>query len=361
MVGGEIRFGRFRVDFARRELRRGETPVRLGSRALDILCVLAAAEGVVVTKDELMARVWAGVVVEENTLHVHISALRKALAEDEDGESWIVTVPGRGYRLLRSPEPSAIDTSAPGRSLPVPDQPSVAVLPFLNLSGDPEQEYFADGMVEEITTALSRIRRLFVTARNSSFAYKGQNIDVKQVGRELGVRYLLEGSVQRSGNLLRITAQLIDAGTGAHSWADRFEGSLQYLFELQDRVASSVTGVIEPTLQAAEIRRSDTRPTADLTTYELYLRALAHHRSYEKDRLVEALDLLGRALERDPDYGPALALAAYCHAQLDLNGWTDDRDANRLMGLDLALSAAGRRPTRSGDRALREISADQPA
>jgi TolB-like protein len=237
---GEISFGRFRLNLARRELRRDDTPVRLGSRALDILCVLASAGGAVVTKDELMARVWAGVVVGENNIQVHISALRKALEEDGNGESWIVTVAGRGYRLLRPREPRGADDPDPARSLQVPDKPSLAVLPFLNLSGDPEQEYFADGMVEEITTALSRIRWLFVIARNSTFTYKGRAVDVKQIGRELGVRYVLEGSVRRGGNRVRITAQLIDAETGAHLWADRFDGSLEDVFDLQEKVAVSV-------------------------------------------------------------------------------------------------------------------------
>src|SRR5215831_14063347 len=157
MVEGEVRFGRFRLDLARRELRRDEKPVRLGTRALDILCVLASAGGKVVSKDELMARVWAGVVVEEHNIQVHISALRRAFEEDGDGESWIVTVPGRGYRFLLPREPPAAGDPAPAGSLPVPDRPSLAVLPFQHLSGDPEQEYFADGMVEEIITALSRI------------------------------------------------------------------------------------------------------------------------------------------------------------------------------------------------------------
>src|SRR5215831_3003317 len=275
MVGAEISFGRFQFDLTRRELRRDEKPVRLGSRALDILCVLASAEGRLVTKDELMAQVWQGTVVEENNLHFHISSLRRALDADGTGESWIVTVPGRGYRLLRPREPPAATEPAPGPGLPVADKPSLAVLPFLNLSGDPEQEYFADGMVEEIITALSRIRWLFVTARNSSFAYKGQNVDVKRVGRELGVRYVLEGSVRKSANRIRIAAQLIDAGTGAHLWADHFDGRLEDVFELQDKVASSVAGVIEPALQAAETARSTGRPTTDLTAYDLYLRAHA--------------------------------------------------------------------------------------
>jgi adenylate cyclase len=207
------------------------------------------------------------------------------------------------------------------------------------MSGDPEQEYFADGMVEDIITALSRIKWLFVIARNSTFTYKGRAVDVKQVGRELGVRYVLEGSVRKSGGRVRITGQLIDAATGAHLWADRFDGSLEDVFDLQDKVAVSVAGVIEPTLQVAEIRRSSERPTSDLTAYDIYLRALPHGRSYEKDRVVQALDLLNRAIERDPRYGPALALSAWCRVQLDVGGGTDCRDTNRHQAVDLARQA----------------------
>jgi len=213
------------------------------------------------------------------------------------------------------------------------------VLPFANMSGDPEQEYFADGMVEEIITALSRIRWLFVIARNSSFTYKGQAVDVKQVGRELGVRYVLEGSVRKAGDRVRITGQLIDAATGVHLWADRFDGSLKDVFELQDRVASSVAGVIEPTLQAAEIRRAAERPTSDPTTYDLYLRALPLWSTYEKDRIIRALDLLGQAIERAPHYGPALALAAQCYNVLAVSGWTDDSEASHRKAIDLARQA----------------------
>jgi TolB-like protein/class 3 adenylate cyclase/predicted ATPase len=338
MVEGEINFGRFRLDLARRELRRDEKPVRLGSRALDILCVLASAEGRVVTKDELMARVWAGVVVEEHNIQVHISALRRAFEEDGDGESWIVTVPGRGYRLLRPREPPAADDPAPGRSLPVADKPSLAVLPFVNLSGDPEQEYFADGMVEELITALSRIRWLFVIARNSSFTYKGQNVDVKHVARELGVRYVLEGSVRRGGDRVRITCQLIDAGTGAHLWADHFDGPLEDVFDLQDRVASSVAAVIEPALQAAETAHSSGRPTNDLAAYDLYLRAQAIIWSSAR-HIPQALAFLEQAIARDPGYGPALAWAAFCYYRLVLDGRSDDPAADRLKGADFAQRA----------------------
>jgi adenylate cyclase len=203
--------------------------------------------------------------------------------------------PVRVYRIISSarPGPSRLPLGALSKlSLALPDKPSIAVLPFQNMSGDPEQEYFADGMVEEIITALSRIRWLFVIARNSSFTYKGHAVDVKQVGHELGVRYVLEGSVRKAGQRVRIAAQLIDATTGAHLWADRFDGSLEDVFDLQDKVASSVAGVIEPTLQAAEIRRSSERPTSDLTAYDLYLRALADWGSLERHRIVRALDLL---------------------------------------------------------------------
>src|SRR5208282_4441024 len=168
-------------------------------------------------------------------------------------------------------------------ALPLPDKPSIAVLPFANMSGDPEQEYFVDGMVEEIITALSRIRWLFVIARNSTFTYKGRTVDVKEVGRELGVRYVLEGSVRKAGTRVRITGQLIDTLTGTHLWADRFDGSLEDIFELQDEIAVSVAGVIEPALQAAEMRRSAARPTTDLSAYDLYLRALAAVFPFTKD------------------------------------------------------------------------------
>jgi adenylate cyclase len=224
-------------------------------------------------------------------------------------------------------------------ALPLPDKPSIAVLPFANMSGDRDQEYFVDGMVEEIVTALSRIRWLFVIARNSSFTYKGQAVDVKQVGRELGVRYVLEGSVRKAGNRVRITGQLIDAVTGAHLWADRFDGSLEDVFDLQDKVASSVAGVIEPTLQAAETARSSGRPTADLTAYDLYLRAYAMVWSSAR-QVPEALRLMEQAIARDPRYGPALAWAAFCCFRLLLDDdRSEDRQAYRLKGIDFAKRA----------------------
>jgi adenylate cyclase len=242
--------------------------------------------------------------------------------------------PVRVFRVRpnTAPEP-------PQPVLVLPDKPSIAVLPFQNMSGDPEQEYFADGMVEEIITALSRIRWLFVIARNSSFTYKGQSVDVRRVARELGVRYVLEGSVRKTGNRVRIAGQLIDAASGAHLWADHFDGSLEDVFELQDKVAISVAGVIEPALRDAELQRAIERPTADLTAYDLYLRAIAELVPWDKEGVPRALHLFAKSLERDPNYGPTLGFAALCHSLLHIGGWSDDPEASRREGLDLARRA----------------------
>ena len=247
-----------------------------------------------------------------------------------------ISRPLRVYRVSSGSAAELSTASAP--ALPLPDKPSIAVMPFANMSGDPEQEYFADGMVDEIITALSRIRWLFVIARNSSFTYKGQAVDVKRVGRELGVRYVLEGSVRKAGGRVRITAQLIDATSGAHLWADRFDGSLEDVFDLQGKVASSVAGVMEPALQAAETACSATRPTNDLTAYDLYLRAYAIFMSSAK-QLPEALRLLVQAIERDPHYGLALAWAAVCYARLCADGRSEDPEADSRKGADLARRA----------------------
>ena len=259
----------------------------------------------------------------------------------------------RAYRVrdrAAQVEPQLLVTPPP---LPLPDKPSIAVLPFANLSGDPEQEYFTDGMVEEISTALSRIRWLFVIARNSSFTYKGQAIDVKQVGRELGVRYVLEGSVRKAGGHVRISAQLIEALSGTHLWADRFDGSLDEVFQLQDDIALSVAGVIEPALQAAETACAAARPTIDLTAYDLYLRAHAKHLS-AGPQSGGALRLLEQAIERDPNYGPALALAAVCRGRLYIRGRSEDLEEDGRKAVVFArraLEVAGEDPRVLADAA----------
>ena len=218
-------------------------------------------------------------------------------------------------------------STAPAPALALPDKPSIAVLPFQNMSGDPEQEYFADGVVEDILTALSRVTWLFVIARNSSFTYKGRAIDVKQVGRELGVRYVLEGSIRKSANRLRITGQLIDAATGAHLWAQRFEGGLEDIFELQDKVTASVVGAIAPKLEQAEIVRATRKPTESLDAYDYYLRGRASwHKgfAYDKGAIDEALLLFYRAIQLDPEFAAAYGMAAWCHVQRRNYGWVHD-------------------------------------
>jgi TolB-like protein len=228
--------------------------------------------------------------------------------------------PIQAYAVLNITGPT------PRPTLPLPNKPSIAVLPFQNLSGDAEQEYFADGMVEEIVTALSRMRWLFVIARNSSFTYKGRAVDVKQVGRELGVRYVLEGSVRKSGNRMRITGQLIDATTGAHVWADRFEGKLEDIFDLQDQVTASVVGAIAPTLEQAEIERSSRKPTESLDAYDYYLRGMSFIHQWSQEATAQALLHFYRAIELDPGFASAYGMAARCYSLRKAGGWEDDRE-----------------------------------
>ncbi|MGZ5845715.1 MAG: winged helix-turn-helix domain-containing tetratricopeptide repeat protein, partial [Xanthobacteraceae bacterium] len=332
MSGEEVTFGRFRFDLARRELSRDGIPVRLGSRALDVLAVLAAARGDVVTKDELLARVWPGQVVEENNLQVQASALRKALDEGKSGQSYLVTVPGRGYRLI------GIAGGSHGPALP--DKPSIAVLPFQNMSDDPQQEYFADGIVADIITALCHMRWLFVIARDSSFAYKGRTADVKQVGRELGVRYVVEGGIRKAAQRVRITAQLIDASTGAHLWADHFDGDLKDIFDLQDQVTASVVGAIAPKLEQAEIERAKRKPTGSLDAYDYFLRGMASTHRMTREATSEALALFARATELDPDFASPYGVAAFCYVVRKINGWTTDRRHEVAEAARLAWRAA---------------------
>ena len=228
----------------------------------------------------------------------------------------------RGPQARRSPtDPEEL---AETRSA-LPDKPSIAVLPFANLSSDPEQEYFADGMVEDIITALSRFKSLFVIARNSSFTYKGRAVDVKQVGRELGVRYVLEGSVRKAANRVRITGQLVDTATGAHLWADRFDGGLGDIFDLQDRVTESVVGAIAPAVEKAEIERAKRKPTESLDAYALYLRGLAAFYQFgDRQANEEALRLFNSAIELDPDFASAYGRAAHCYVSAKINGWISD-------------------------------------
>jgi adenylate cyclase len=225
----------------------------------------------------------------------------------------------------------------------MPDKPSIAVLPFTNMSGDPEQEYFVDGMVEDIITALSRFNQLFVIARNSTFTYKGRAVDVRQVAKELGVRYVLEGGVRKSGTRLRITGQLIDAATGAHLWADRFDGGMDDVFDLQDKITASVVGGIEPTLRKAEIERAHRKPVENLDAYDFYLRGLPHVYAMRPEENLLGIGLLNKAIEFEPTYAPALAHAAWCYEQRITRGWpaASVDDAGNAIALARRALAAG--------------------
>jgi adenylate cyclase len=316
-----------------------------------LLGILIDRAGEPVTKDALVKAAWPGLAVENSNLTVQIAALRRVLREVPGGEGWIATLPRRGYRFVgpavtksealvaATPTVDAATRPAPMMALALPDQPSIAVLPFENMSCDPEQGYFVDGMAEEIITALSRIRGLFIIARNSSFTYKGQTVDVKQIGRELGVRYVLEGSVRKAEGSVRITTQLIEAESATHLWADRFDGSLEDVFDLQDQVAISVAGGIEPALRTAEIRRALDRPRHDPTAYDFYLRSLRATFSWEKKDYLEALEWLSQAIKQDDTYGPALALSAVYHMALNQNGWVDDPEATRQKAIWFARRA----------------------
>jgi TolB-like protein len=252
----------------------------------------------VVSKDDLIAGVWAGRIVSESTLSSRITAVRHAIGDRAEDQRFIRTIARKGIRFIGDVKEETIGQRKPP-ALAIPDRASIAVLPFNNLSGDPEQEYFADGVVEDIITALSRLKWFFVIARNSSFTYKGKNVDVKQVAQELGVRYVLEGSVRKVGNRVRITGQLIDGGTAVHIWADTFDGVLDDIFDLQDRITASVVSAIEPTVQQAEIGRLKYKPTEKFDAYDLMLHALQHWHQFTPESFTAALDCLDRALAID--------------------------------------------------------------
>lgn len=243
----------------------------------------------------------------------------------------------------RLAEPGHFHTAMPASAAPaavIPERSSIAVLPFQNMSGDPEQEYFADGMVEDIITALARFPSLFVIARNSCFTYKGRSVDVKQVGRELSVRYVLEGSVRKSAGRIRITGQLIDAATGAHIWADRIDGALEDIFSLQDQVSASVVGAIAPKLEQAEIERVKRKPTKNLDAYDYYLRAMAQVYEGKRQTIEEALRLFRKATELDPAFAAAYGMSAYCYVWRKANGWVEDRSREIAEAASLAHKAA---------------------
>jgi TolB-like protein/Flp pilus assembly protein TadD len=334
------------LDLDRRELTRGSDAVAVGPQVFDLLVHLVRNRERVVTKDNLIDAVWGGRIVSESTLTSHINAVRKAIGDTGGDQRLVRTIARKGYRFVaevRETDVSvSVDTATahePALTLVLPDRPSIAVLPFLNLSGDPTQEYFVDGVVEDIVSALSRMSWLFVSARNSSFTYKGRAVDVKQVRRELGVRYVLEGSVRKAANRVRITGQLIDAETGANIWSERFEGKIDDIFELQDQLTEDVVGAISPQLERAEIERAQRKPTDSLGAYDYYLRAMANLHHGTREAVDEALRLLYNAIALDPQYAAAHGVAAWCHFWRKVNGWMDDRPQETIEGIRLGRRA----------------------
>jgi TolB-like protein len=311
------KFGPFNLDVGAEILFRGDVPTVLGQRAVALLRLLLERAGAPVSKDALIDAAWPGLAIEASNLTVQIAALRRAFEQEAGGADWIETLPRRGYRYVG---PAVTASDPPGKAKPrtspalaLPDKPSVAVLPFSNLSGDSEQDYFVDGVVEDIIAGLSRIKWLFVAARSSSFTYKGAAVDVRQVGLELGVRYLLQGSLRKDGNRVRVSAHMIEAETAGILWTERFDRSLDGIFALQDEIALNVVSAIEPSLRRAEVERVKRKRPDSLDAYDLVLQAQADVYSGMPAQVTRALVLLQRALALDPTYALAHSFAAMSH------------------------------------------------
>ena len=322
-------FGPFRLDADAEILLCGVRPVVLGQRAVALLRALLERAGALVPKDALFEAAWPGLAIEDSNLTVQIASLRRVFEDAGGCADWIETMPRRGYRYV-GPAVAIGTLPAPVESanlqLVLPDKPSVAVLPFTNLNADPEQEYFADGMIEDIVAGLSRIKWLFVIARHSSFAYKESAADVRRIGRELGVRYLVQGSIRKDRRRVRISAQMIEAETGHQLWTERFERPLDDLFALQDEIALNVVSAIEPSLRRAEFERVKRKRPDSLDAYDLVLQAQPDVDSGMPAQVTKALMSLERALALDPTYSLAHAYAAMCHHCLFLRSGLHDED-----------------------------------
>jgi TolB-like protein len=324
------------LDTDRHELLRAADLVAIEPQVFDLLVYLIQHRDRVVSKDDLLASVWQGRAISESALFNRINAARSAVGDTGARQRLIKTLPRRGLRFVgavREEDNNLDDDRQHKSSLGIADKPSIAVLPFLNLSGDPEQDYFIDGVVEDIITALSRNRAFFVIARNSSFTYKGKPVDTKQVARELGVRYVLEGSVRKSGDRVRVTGQFIEAESGRHLWADRYDGDLVDIFALQDQLVTSVVGAIAPQLEKAEIDRAKLDMTGDVAAYDLYLRGLASWNRWSKEENAKALQLFNAAIAKDRDFSTPYGLAASCHHFAKANGWASTFDEGEISRL----------------------------
>jgi TolB-like protein len=324
------------LDTARRELRRGAESVCVEPQVFDLLVYLVRNRERVVSKDDLIAEVWAGRIVSDSTLTSRINAARRAIGDSGEDQKLIRTIARKGLRFVgvvrTDGEPDSVSgtgakpdesSSPPRAALPLPDRPAVAVLPFVNMSGDPEQAYFSDGMSEDLITALSKPRWFFVIARNSSFIYKGKSVHMKQVAEELGVGYVVEGSVRRSGERVRITAQLNDVATGSHIWAERYDRLLSDVFAMQDEITEAIVAAIEPQIYAAENFRARRKPPSSLDAWDLVMRALSHFWRVTRQDNVVAQALLEKATSIDPNYGQALGVLAASYTFSAHMGWED--------------------------------------
>ena len=317
------------LDVDRRELRRGREAIAVEPQVFDLLVYLLENRDRVVSKDDLIGSVWGGRIVSESTLTSRINAARKAVGDSGGEQRLIRTIPRKGLRFVGDVRIEQ-DAAAPVRAepaspaaLPLPDRPAIAVLPFTNMSGEPEQEYFSDGISEDIITALSKLRWFFVIARNSSFIYKGKSVHLKQIADELGVRYVLEGSVRKGGVRLRITAQLNDVATGSHVWAERYDRDIADVFAVQDEITEAIVAAIEPQLYAAENFRAQRKAPDSLDAWDLVMRALSHYWRVTRQDNVVAQALLEKAIAIDPNYGQALGVLATTYIFTAHIGWMD--------------------------------------
>ena len=338
-------FQEYAFDTDRRELHRGADVVSVAPKVFDLLDYLIRNRERVVSKDDLINTIWNGRSVSDAALTTRLNAVRTAIGDSGEEQRLIKTLPRKGFRFVatvrEAERPSSVAVTDPPAqqpkpALPLPDKPSIAVLPFTNLSSDPEQDYFADGMVEDIITGLSRSKSLFVIARHSTFTYKGKAVDIKQVGGELGVRYVLQGSVRKAGRRIRVSGQLIDASTDAHIWADKFDSDLDDIFDLQDRLTSSVIGAISPKLERAEMERARRKPTESLQAYDYYLRALFVIYQFTREGHAEALTLTKVAISLDPAFALAYAFAANNFVQRKAFGWMVDAASERVEARQFA-------------------------
>ena len=325
------------LDLDRRELRRGRDAIPVEPQVFDLLVYLVQNHDRVVSRDDLIASVWDGRIVSESTLASRINAARRAIGDNGKDQKLVRTIPRRGFRFVGTVQARPIDgqpnyaaeapsgeiPEPPPAALPLPDRPAIAVLPFTNMSDDPVQEYFSDGISEDIITALSKLRWFFVIARNSSFIYKGKAVHMKQVAAELGVGYVVEGSVRKSGDRVRITVQLNDVATGSHIWAEHYDRDLTDVFAVQDEITEAIVAAIEPQIYAAENFRARRKPPNNMDAWDLVMRALSHYWRVTREDNVVAQALLEKAIAIDPDYGQALGVLATSHSFCAHMGWSD--------------------------------------